>query len=339
MHFALALRIALFQTLFTAAFYEETLHNTLTLPSPITPKSALSLLSLDDDALFSSANALRHNVFGANIELCAIINSRSGHCDMNCAFCSQSRFHGAEAPVFDLLSPDEILQRLQILQDYPIKRVGLVTSGGALGQDDVQSLVRTLELLPNHWQGRVCGSLGRLPAEALSLLYDAGLTRYHHNLESSEAFYPTICSTQKWQDRLATVQRAQNTGLEVCAGGLFGLGESWQDRLDFAFSLREQGICHVPMNFLYAHKGTPLEHVPPLSANEALRIIAIFRHILPTATLRICGGRPHVLGERQKDMFAAGANALMTGDYLTTKGKGIEGDIILIETQGLHICV
>ncbi len=305
----------------------------------VAPDEAFSLIHMPEEALLASASRLREQHFGHEIELCSIINARSGQCDMNCAFCSQSRFHGASAPVFALLSSQEIDERLQILQDYPIKRVGLVTSGGALSADDVQSLVYTIEHLPAAWQGRVCASLGRLPAEALHKLFEAGLTRYHHNLESSEAFYPSVCTTQKWQDRLATVQRAQGAGLEVCAGGLFGLGESWQDRLDFAFSLRERCIEHVPMNFLYAHKGTPLEHVPPLSASEALRIIAIFRHILPTATLRICGGRPHVLAERQKDMFAAGANALMTGDYLTTKGEGIAGDVKMIEGQGLHICV
>ncbi len=302
-------------------------------------EEALALLGLSEDVLFASATALRENNFGKGVELCAIINARSGHCDMNCAFCSQSRFHGASAPVFDLLSEQQLQERLTILMDYPLKRVGIVTSGGALQAEDVQSLVCTLSRMPRHWQGRLCGSLGRLPKEALQALQEAGLTRYHHNLETSAAFYPSICSTQKWHDRLATVHRAQSVGLECCCGGLFGLGESWEDRIDFALSLRENGIDHVPMNFLYAHKGTPLEHVPPLSSGDALRIIALFRHILPQASLRICGGRPHVLGARQEHMFAAGANALMTGDYLTTKGKGIEGDIYMIQEQGLEVLV
>ncbi len=317
--------------------------NALFSPVITTMDEAQAVLALPFSQLLSQAEALRKHAFGLKVELCAIINARSGHCDMNCAFCSQSRFHGAAAPVFDLLSPAELVQRLHGLRDYPLKRVGIVTSGGALQQEDVRSLVQALELLATHddgrWLGRVCGSLGRLPHEALTYLKEAGLTRYHHNLECSEAYYPQVCTTQKWQDRLATVQRAQNVGLELCAGGLFGLGESWEDRIAFALTLQEQGISHVPMNFLYAHKGTPLEHVPPLTAEDALRIIALFRHILPTATLRICGGRPHILGERQGEIFAAGANALMTGDYLTTKGKGVEGDVLMIEEQGLSICV
>ncbi len=307
--------------------------------SPLSFEDALALVHEPLDDLLAKAQALRVGNFGFKVELCAIINARSGQCDMNCAFCSQSRFHAANVSTFELLSMAEIHERLALLVDYPVKRVGIVTSGGALQDDHVRSLVHTLEKLPLHWQGRVCGSLGRLSDKALAFLYEAGLTRYHHNLESSERFYPSVCTTQKWQDRLATVYRAQHTGLEVCAGGLFGLGESWEDRIAFAFTLKEQGIHHVPMNFLYAHKGTPLEHVPALKAEEALRIIALFRHILPTATLRICGGRPHVLGARQKDIFAAGANALMTGDYLTTKGKGIVADMKMIEAQGLSICV
>ncbi len=298
---------------------------------------ALSLLHLTEDELFTSASQLRHATFDNSVELCAIINARSGHCDMNCAFCSQSRFHGTTAPVFPLLSTQELQERVTTLTQYPIKRVGIVTSGGALPEQDVQSLISFMEMAPAHWQGRLCGSLGRLPQQALQALKDAGLTRYHHNLESSENFYPQVCSTQKWRDRLNTVLRVQALGLECCSGGLFGMGESWEDRIDFALSLRENAITHVPLNFLYAHKGTPLEHVCPLTAEEALRIIAVFRHILPTATLRICGGRPHVLGARQQDIFAAGANALMTGDYLTTKGKGIEGDIHMLEAQGLQV--
>ncbi len=300
----------------------------------------LELLTLSDEALFSSATALRQKAFGNGVELCAIINARSGQCTMDCAFCSQSKHHQVQAvPTFPLLSTAALQERLDILSDYPLRRVGIVTSGGALHAEDVQSLMTTLERMPKHWQGRLCGSLGRLPALALTQLAKAGLTRYHHNLESSEAFYPHICTTQTWQERCATVMRAQTAGLQCCVGGLFGLGESWEDRIDFAFALRDLGIEHVPINFLHAHAGTPLAHRPPLSTAEALRIIALFRHVLPTATLRICGGRPGTLGERQSHIFAAGANALMTGDYLTTKGKGIEDDCRMIEALGLEIRV
>ncbi len=299
---------------------------------------ALALITQSEDALFASATALRERYFGDKVELCAIINARSGKCHMDCAFCSQSIHNATEnIPVFSMLSAAELQNRLNILAEFPLRRVGIVTSGGALAPEDVDTVITVLETMPAHWHKRLCGSLGRLPLESLRRLAQAGLTRYHHNLESSEAFYPKICTSQSWHERKNTVQRAQDLGLECCVGGLFGLGESWEDRIDFAFSLRTLGVKHVPINFLYAHAGTPLAHVPPLSASDALRIIALLRHVLPWASLRICGGRPHVLRQRQALIFAAGANALMTGNYLTTQGEGVEEDCTMISSQGLNI--
>ncbi len=304
---------------------------------PCTKDQALALVHCHEADLFSAASVLRTKHFGSHVQLCSIINARSGHCNMNCTFCSQSKHHKTEIPTFELLSPSEILQRLHILSNYPINRVGIVTSGGTLNNNDLQSITKTLKHLPPHWQGRLCTSLGKLSTTSLQTLKEAGLTRYHHNLESSTNYYPQICTTQKWQERFAVVQRVQKLHMQICTGGIFGVGESWEDRIDFAIFLRENNINHIPINFLYPHKNTPLAMQKPLEAAEALRIIAIFRHILPTATLRICGGRPLVLGQRQADMFAAGANALMTGDYLTTKGKSIEDDCRMIEKQGLLI--
>lgn len=297
------------------------------------------------ESLLAGADALRRASFGRQVELCAIINARNGNCHMDCSFCAQSRHSAAPAsatPVsFDMLQAKALRERLHMLSDLPLRHVGIVTSGGTLPQDDVQSLVRTFTSLPEHfadrWQGRLCGSLGRLGSEAMASLRQAGLVRFHHNLETSEDFYPAVCTTQKWRDRLETVRRARDTGLEVCSGGLFGLGESWEQRVDFALRLRQEGVRHVPINFLHPRPGTKLEGQPLLEPLEALRIIAVLRHILPTATLRVCGGRPEVLGDMQSLMFTAGANALMTGDYLTTAGHGPEEDCAMIEAQGLEI--
>lgn len=297
-----------------------------------------------DEALFAGAEALRRASFGRQVELCAIINARNGNCSMDCAFCAQSRHRAASASApaaFDMLGPAELRERLRQLEHLPLRHVGIVTSGGALPPKDMESLVQTLESLPDHamgrWQGRVCGSLGRLDSDALTRLRKAGLVRFHHNLETSEDFYPEVCSTQSWRDRLDTVRRARQTGLEVCSGGLFGMGESWEQRVDFALRLRQEGVGHVPINFLHPGSGTRLEAQPLLEPLEALRIIAVLRHVLPTATLRVCGGRPSVLGDMQSLLFVAGANALMTGDYLTTAGHGPEDDCSMIEAQGLEI--
>jgi biotin synthase len=182
---------------------------------------------------------------------------------------------------------------------------------------------------------RLCGSLGRLPKEQMIALREGGLRRFCHNLETSQRFYKNLCTTQRWEDRLETVWRAKELGYEVCCGGIFGVGESWEDRIDLAITLRQLQITCMPINFLHPHPGTPLENQPLLSANEALRIIAVFRHLLPTTSLRICGGRTDVLGMQQYKVFDAGASALMVGDYLTTKGEALERDLAAMKAMHL----
>ena len=222
---------------------------------------------------------------------------------------------------------------------YPVGRCGIVTAGGALTDDDVEKLAQFIEARKASGlkTPRLCGSLGRLKEKALARLKGAGMDRLHHNLETSEGYYPNVCTTQQWRDRLDTVREAIKAGFSVCSGGLFGLGESWEDRLDFIYFLKEEGIRNVPINFLYPHPGTPMANQPVLEPSEALRIIALFRHVIPNATLRICGGRVSVLRERQFDMFAAGANAFMTGNYLTIAGAGFEADMEQLQRRGLRI--
>lgn len=302
-----------------------------------TPADALALLSLPQERLFAGATALREAAFGRGIVLCAIINARSGNCSMDCRFCSQSRHNHTPIDVFPLLPDDELRERILRLAALPVARIGVVTSGSALSGGELLRLRNVIAGLPDAVRPRVCASLGKLTTEDFSRLAAAGLTRFHHNLETSQQYYPSICTTQTWEQRRETVLRAGETGMTVCSGGLFGLGESWADRVDFAFSLKKLGVRHVPMNFLHPHPETPLSAQPPLTADEALRIIALFRHILPQATLRVCGGRPLALGDRQNEIFAAGANALMTGDYLTTHGLSIAHDLEMIAQQGLEV--
>lgn len=299
-------------------------------------EEALELARSGLDRLMAGADALRERAFGRRVELCAIINARSGRCPMDCAFCAQSLHYRTDAPVFPLLAASALRERLARLEGAPLAHVGLVTSGTALDGPELERLARMLEDMPAGWRGRVCGSLGQVSAGALERLREAGIARVHHNLETSRRHYPRICTTQCWEARRDTVLRVRAAGLPVCAGGLFGVGESWEDRVDFALSLRELGVDNVPLNFLHPHAGTPLAGQPPLGAEEALKIIALMRHILPTATLRVCGGRPLVLGARQAEMFAAGANALMTGDYLTTRGKALDDDLRLLASAGMR---
>lgn len=302
-----------------------------------TRDDARRLIDLPEAQLFAQATALRQIRFGNQVDLCAIINAKSGNCGMDCIFCSQSRHNSTGVATFDLLPDAELRERITRLAASPVHHIGIVTSGGALGEAELERLGRLVANLPETVRPRVCASLGRLRPEQLQQLHGQGLTRYHHNLESSQAFYGHVCSTQTWEQRRDTVLAAAKAGLSNCTGGLFGLGESWNDRIDFALQLRELGVHHVPMNFLHAHPHTPLANQPPLPADEALRIIAVFRHVLPEATLRICGGRPEILGDRQGDMFAAGANALMTGDYLTTRGAALDADLALLAANGMKL--
>lgn len=302
-------------------------------------EQARELLKLTEETLFSSATELREHYFGKQVEACFIINAKSGNCNMNCRFCSQSSFNTTDIEHYPFKSSEELEEIVSSWEPYPVGRCGIVTSGGALTDADVEKLAQFIEsrVAAGKKAPRICGSLGRLKHAAIERLKQAGLTRLHHNLETSEQFYPNICTTQQWRDRLDTVHQAREHGLSVCVGGLFGLGETWEDRIDFALQLKDEGIRNIPMNFLYPHPGTPMAQQPVMPAEEALRIIALFRHLIPDATLRICGGRVSVLKSRQYEMFAAGANAFMTGNYLTIPGAGVETDLAKIHELGLTI--
>ena len=305
----------------------------------LTAREAQEFLAVEEAEAFAGATELREHYFGKDIEACFIINAKSGNCNMNCRFCSQSGFNSTEIEHYPFKSGEELEQIVEDWQPYPVGRCGIVTSGGALTDADVEKLAQFIEkhLAGGKKRPHICGSLGRLKDRALTRLKQAGLTRLHHNLETNESFYPNVCTTQKWRDRLDTVHQAQEHGLSVCCGGLFGLGESWEDRITFALELKREGIRNIPINFLYPHPGTPLAQQPVMDASEALRIIALFRHLIPDATLRICGGRVSVLKERQYEMFAAGANAFMTGNYLTIPGAGIEVDMAKLAELGLRL--
>lgn len=302
-------------------------------------EEARLLIDLPEPVLFASATCIREHHFRNKVEACFIINAKSGDCNMNCKFCSQSGFNHTEIEHYPFKSGVELEQIITSWEPYPVGRCGIVTSGGALTDDDVEKLAQFIEqrIGSGKKKPQICGSLGQLKHHALERLKKAGMTRLHHNLETSEQFYPQVCTTQKWHDRMDTVRQAKEHGLSICCGGLFGLGETWEDRMDFAYQLKEEGIRNIPMNFLYPHPGTPMATQPVISPEEGLRIIALFRHIIPDATLRVCGGRVSVLRGRQYDMFAAGANAFMTGNYLTIPGAGIETDLDNLHRLGLEL--
>ena len=305
----------------------------------IEPEEALFLASPDCpfDGLMAGAERVRKAHFGQEASLCGIINARSGACTSDCRYCAQSAHVKTGAPLYPLLDPDRILSEAKALAGAGVRCFGIVTSGPGATPAEVRSVAEAVRRIKAETRMEVSASLGMLGEDSLRLLKEAGTDRYHHNLETSREFFPQICTTHSWDARLATLRRAQAAGLELCSGGLFGMGESWADRISLALALRGLDVRSVPINFLNPVPGTPLGSRPLMAAEEALRLVALFRFLLPLATLRICGGRAVTLGERQRDIFKAGANAFMTGNYLTTPGALPASDLSWAREEGMHI--
>ncbi|HBM17221.1 MAG TPA: biotin synthase BioB [Lentisphaeria bacterium] len=299
-------------------------------------KEYLNLLN-NDKLLKLKAAALRKEFFGNKTALCVIINAKSGLCSENCRYCAQSSHYTTGVDSYPMVSANDIFSYASKYSTAPIGNLGIVTSGPSLSENELDIICEAIEMVSKNCAIDVCASLGNLSANNLEKLKKAGLKRYHHNLETSERFFPEICTTHTWDERVETVLRAKELNLEVCSGGLFGLGETWEDRIDLAITLKELKVDCIPINFLNAIDGTPLASQPKLQPSEALSIISLYRYILPEISLRVCGGRSTVLGQNQYDIFEAGANAMMTGDYLTTFGTSPEMDICAIKHRGLEL--
>jgi biotin synthase len=305
--------------------------------SSISKEDALNIAKISGDDIFDlfiSANKIRNHFRGNKVELCSIVNAKSGACPEDCSFCAQSVKSKAEIEVYPLLKKELVIQKAKKAKQSGAKRFSIVTSGRKSSNRDLFAIadmiseIREKGLLP-------CASLGLLREKELEILKSAGLGRYHHNLETSERFFPKICSTHSYTDKLKTVDAVKSIGLSMCSGGIFGLGETWQDRIDMAFLLKDLYVDSVPINFLIPIKGTALEHRGLLHPFEALKILSLYRLILPQKEIRICGGRMQILTEFNSMVFFAGADSLLTGNYLTTSGRSYKDDLRLIELYGL----
>ncbi|MGC2063936.1 MAG: biotin synthase BioB [Thermodesulfovibrionales bacterium] len=304
----------------------------------ITRKQAIELASLseqDSFELFASANRIRSHFRSDAVDLCSIVNAKSGACAEDCSFCAQSSRSAAEISRFTLIDPEKVLLSADAARRGGARRFCIVTSGRRVSEKELDSIasmvsgVRSLGLLP-------CATLGLLTGDDLSRLKNAGLHRYHNNLETSRRFFPNVCTTHTWEDKVETLRAAKAAGLSVCSGGIFGLGETWEDRIDLAFALKELSPDSVPINFLTPIAGTLLEKRVPLAPIEALKIIGLYRLILPDKEIRVCGGRIQTLGELNAFIFFAGADGLLTGNYLTTLGRNFDDDRRLISQCGLR---
>lgn len=293
-------------------------------------------------SLCAAADKVRQSCCGNTVDLCSIINVKSGNCSENCGFCSQSAHHpGKESPIYGLQSPEAILTQAKSAEAAGAKRFCLVSQGRGpkytgSKSSEFDQILDTVRLIVQETNIKPCCALGELTLEQAQSLYDAGVTRYNHNLEASEAFFPEIVSTHRWHDRVATVKHLKSVGIQACTGGILGMGESWADRVDLALSLRELEVESVPLNLLNPRSGTPLDNRPKLDPYEALKAIAIFRLILPEQIIRYAGGREAVMGELQHLGLKAGINAMLIGHYLTTLGQPPEQDQAMLTELGLH---
>ena len=295
-----------------------------------------NFLKKDFYEVLCTANTLRRIYKGDVVELCAIVNAKSGACSGDCKFCAQSAKHKTGVKVYPLLEVKDIIPLAKKAKEDKVKRFSLVTSGIKLSKKEVLKLGEIIEKLISVGIS-LCASVGLISKEEIKYLKDCGLTRLHCNLETSEEFFPKICTTHSFYDKVKTLESAKEVGLSVCSGGIFGIGETWEDRLSLALTLKKLDVDSVPVNFLIPIKGTPLESTKMLEPFEALRIIAFLRLILPEKDIRIAGGRKQVLKDFSSWIFIAGANALMTGNYLTTKGVSFEEDLNFIKLHELYI--
>jgi biotin synthase len=307
------------------------LHAAAAAGTPVNAETALAILASAVDELpevMAAASAVRARYFGRRVQLCSILNARSGACPEDCVFCAQSAHHHTAVPAYDLLASEEILRARREAASLPIDRYGIVTSGPAVGDADLERICATVRA-PTPSPATWCASLGALGAGGLRRLREAGVRRFHHNLETAESHFPRICTTHAYADRIATVRAAKEAGLEVCSGGILGLGETAAQRVELALALAREDVDAIPLNFLIPVPGTRMADASPLSPLDILRSIAMFRLTNPAAEIKVCAGRVH-LRDLQSQIFLAGASGMMIGPLLTVAGRDVEQDLRML---------
>ena len=298
-----------------------------------------AVLSVPNENIFGmmdGADLIRNHFRGRSVHLCTICNGKSGRCTEDCAFCSQSRISKADSPIYPLLSKDELKEGAIHAYDTGVNRYSIVTSGRRLSGDEVGRVAATISDL-DQTALNYCVSLGTLDEVDFELLKAAGVSRYHHNLETSRSHFDRICSTHSYDERMETILSAKRAGLSVCAGGIFGIGETDEQVIELALALKGLDVDAVPINFLTPIKGTPLEGADNLSPYRCLKIIALFRYVLPEKEVIVCGGRQNNLGDLHPMVFHAGASGIMTGNYLTTRGRSLRDDLEMLRELDFQV--
>ena len=287
--------------------------------------------------LAAVANRVRVEFMGNRIDLCSLLNAKSGRCSEDCAFCAQSAHYKTEAPAYSLMDTDQMVKEAKEAQKSQTERFCLISSGRNLNEKEFETVLNALSQIRVETDLALDCSFGTLTQERAEALKKVGATRYNHNLETAESHFSKICTTHSFQDRVQTIEILKNQGFSICCGGIIGLGESARQRMELAFSLRALGIDCIPLNILNPRPGTPLEHSDPIPPMEIIKTIALFRLILPKGTLKIAGGREVNLRDLQPLALLAGANGLILGNYLTTPGRSAEDDLTMLRDLGFEV--
>ena len=296
----------------------------------------LKIQNEDLNQLMKGADEIRRKLCGNKFSLCTIINGKSGRCSENCRYCAQSVHFKTDVKEYGLLDSDTVLKSAESNYSQGVHRFSIVTSGRKLTSIEVDEVAEIYKDINDECSIELCASHGLLSYEELKKLKEAGVTRYHNNLETSRRYFPNICTTHTYDEKIATIKNAMKAGLQVCSGGIIGMGESMEDRVDMAFTLRELNVNSVPINILNPIKGTPLENMKHISYDEVLRTVALFRFIMPKTQIRLAGGRA-LLDDKGKKVFQSGVNAAISGDLLTTSGIKTSDDIDLVKGLGFEV--
>ena len=300
----------------------------------ISREEALQLFEEPVEEVARAADEIREKFCGNGFDICTIVNGKSGRCSENCKFCAQSAHYDTGcAEVYDLLPTEDILKEAKYNDDQGVLRYSIVTSGKRLTDEEVDQVCESIRKIKEETNIEVCFSFGLLKEEQLRKVREAGATRAHCNLETSRRYFPEICTTHTYDQKIETLKAAVAAGLSICSGGIMGLGETLEDRVDMVLTAKELGVKSVPVNFLNPIPGTPYEDNKPLTDKEARQCVAVFRFIIPDASIRLAGGRG-LLDDKGKECFQSGANAAISGDMLTTAGITVQKDMGMLKDLG-----
>jgi biotin synthase len=311
------------------------------MPPLITREEALRLGEIEDhaeiEALVQRAWEARVQRFGDSTDMCSLVNAKSGGCAEDCGFCAQSRYAEAQTPMHAMMDPQQILQHAKAAEAAGAHRFCMVTQGQGLSKRDFEQVLEGARLVAEHTNLKRCASIGHMSPQRAKALKEAGIQRVHHNVETAESYYPEVSTTVRYEGRVRTIEAVKEAGLETCVGGILNLGESREQRVEMAFQLSELDPTSVPINLLNPRPGTKFGDRERMDPWEAVKWIAIFRLILPSALFRLCGGRVENLGELQPLAVKAGLNGVMMGNFLTTLGSAPEEDREMFEDLGLNV--